>query len=266
MNDSSMSPNPRRTSCLLGSSSRNQWQVSKQSVDMVRASRIARPLTIDTQPQHVTLDLNRTALIIIDMQNDFCHEQGWLASIGVDIAPARTPIVPLKALLPPLRNAGVPVVWLNWGNRPDRLNLSPSLLHVYNPHGEGVGLGDRLSAETGNVLEASSWNSAVVDELETAPHDIMVDKFRMSGFWDTPLDSILRNLQVTTLLFAGVNVDQCVMCTLQDANFAGYDCILLEDCVATTSPAYCMEAALYNVKQCFGFVVHSEHLTAELEK
>lgn len=266
MNDSSMPTDPRRTSHVLGSSARNQWQVSKQTVDMVRASRVARPLAIDAQPQHVTFDLNRTALIVIDMQNDFCHEQGWLASIGVDIAPARTPIVPLKALLPPLRNTGVPVVWLNWGNRPDRLNLSPSLLHVYKPHGEGVGLGDRLSAETGNVLEASSWNAAVVDELETAPQDIMVDKFRMSGFWDTPLDSILRNLQVTTLLFAGVNVDQCVMCTLQDANFAGYDCILLEDCVATTSPSYCMEAALYNVKQCFGFVVHSEHLTTELEK
>lgn len=260
------SPDQKHPSRSLGSSVRNQWQVSKQSVDMVRAPIAAKPLPVDAQPQHVTLDLNRTALIVIDMQNDFCHEQGWLASIGVDIAPARTPIEPLKALLPPLRNAGVPVVWLNWGNRPDRLNLSPSLLHVYKPYGDGVGLGDRLSAETGYVLEASSWNAAVVDELETAPHDIMVDKYRMSGFWDTPLDSILRNLQVTTLLFAGVNADQCVMCTLQDANFAGYDCILLEDCVATTSPSYCMEAVLYNVKQCFGFVVHSECLTTELEK
>ena len=250
----------------LGSYARNQWRVSKQSVDMVRAPLVARPLPVYAQPQHVTLDLNRTALIVIDMQNDFCHEQGWLASIGVDIAPARTPIEPLKALLPPLRNAGVPVVWLNWGNRPDRLNLSPSLLHVYKPHGDGVGLGDRLSAETGNVLEASSWNAAVVGELEPAPQDVMVDKYRMSGFWDTPLDSILRNLAVTTLLFAGVNVDQCVFATLVDAACIGYDVVLLEDCVATTSPSYCMEAVLYNVKQCFGFVVHSERLIMELEK
>ena len=82
----------------------------------------------------------------------------------------------------------------------------------------------------------------------------------MSGFWDTPLDSILRNLGVTTLLFAGVNLDQCVMCTLQDANFLGYDCVLLDDCSATTSPAFCVEATLYNIRQCFGFVASSGDL------
>ena len=76
----------------------------------------------------------------------------------------------------------------------------------------------------------------------------------MSGFQDTELDSILRNLNLTTLLFAGVNADQCVLCTLQDASFLGYDAILLEDCTATTSPQFCMEATLYNVRQCFGFV------------
>jgi nicotinamidase-related amidase len=84
------------------------------------------------------------------------------------------------------------------------------------------------------------------------------------GFQDTELDSILRNLAVTTVLFAGVNADQCVLCTLQDANFRGYDCLLLEDCVATTSPDYCMSATLYNVRQCFGFVVRSEAVTSQL--
>lgn len=79
----------------------------------------------------------------------------------------------------------------------------------------------------------------------------------MSGFWDTPLDSILRNIGKTTLLFAGVNADQCVMATLQDANFLGYDCILVSDCAATTSPEYCWQATIYNVKQCFGFVTNS---------
>jgi nicotinamidase-related amidase len=58
-----------------------------------------------------------------------------------------------------------------------------------------------------------------------------------------------------------VNADQCVLCTLQDANFLGYDCILLRDCTATTSPDYCMQATLYNVNQCFGFVTDSPALT-----
>ena len=107
------------------------------------------------------------------------------------------------------------------------------------------------------MLEKDSWAAAVVDELEAQPQDIWVDKYRMSGFWDTELDSILRTLGVTTLLFGGVNADQCVLCTLQDANFLGYDCLLVADCAATTSPGFCWEATLYNVKQCFGFVATS---------
>jgi nicotinamidase-related amidase len=110
-----------------------------------------------------------------------------------------------------------------------------------------------------------SWAAAILDELEQKPEDICVDKYRMSGFWDTPLDSILRNLGKSTLFFAGVNIDQCVMVTLQDANFLGYDCILVKDCAATTSPDYCLKATLYNVNQCFGFVTDSLSLVKAIE-
>jgi nicotinamidase-related amidase len=135
---------------------------------------------------------------------------------------------------------------------------------VYNPTGVGIGLGDPLPGSGAKVLERGSWSAAIVDELAVEPTDIHVAKYRMSGFQDTELDSILRNLGVTTLMFAGVNADQCVLCTLQDANFRGYDCLLLEDCAATTSPDYCMAATIYNVNQCFGFVVGSEAIAAGL--
>lgn len=247
----------------LGSSPRNQWQVTETTVDLCRTPLAPRRLTIDAAPQQVTLDLSRTAVVVIDMQNDFCHPQGWLGHIGVDVSPARKPIPHLAKLLPALRAQDVPVIWLNWGNRPDRLNLSPSLLHVYKPSGRGTGLGDPLPGSGAHVLEEASWSAQVVDELAPEPADIHVAKFRMSGFWDTELDSILRNLGLTTLLFAGVNVDQCVLCTLQDANFLGYDCILLEDCSATTSPDYCFAATVYNVRQCFGFVAQSGAFLAD---
>lgn len=245
----------------LGASPRRRWRVNATQADLVQAAPSPRPLTLAATPQAVTIDLARTAILIVDMQNDFCHADGWLASIGVDIAPARGPIAPLARLLPVLRRAAVPVVWLNWGNRPDRANLSPSILHVYKPAGTGTGLGDPL-ANGAAVLEEGSWAAAVVDELAPAAGDIAVAKYRMSGFWDTPLDSILRNLRVETLLFAGVNVDQCVLATLIDANCLGYDCVLLEDCSATTSPEYCTAATLYNVRQCFGFVAASTDLAA----
>jgi nicotinamidase-related amidase len=248
----------------LGSSVRNRWSVSEIRADLVRQPLPPRPLTIQTDSKQVTLDLARTAIVIIDMQNDFCHPDGWLGHLGVDVAPAQAPIAPLQRLLPLLREHDVPVIWLNWGNRPDRLNLSPALLHVYKPSGEGVGLGDKLPGSGAKVLERGSWSAAIVDELKADPSDVQVAKYRMSGFQDTELDSILRNLGLTTLLFAGVNADQCVMCTLQDANFRGYDCLLLEDCTATTSPDYCLAATLYNVRQCFGFVAKATAIVAGL--
>jgi nicotinamidase-related amidase len=241
---------------LLGNR-RNNWQVTKEQVDLQRLPLPTIPVTFEAQPQRVTVDLAKSAIVVIDMQNDFCTAGGWLDYIGADITPARKPIETLNRLLPAFRKADVPVIWLNWGNRPDRLNISPSVLHVYNQSGEDVGLGGKLPKNNSAVLEKNSWGAAIVSELETQETDIYVDKYRMSGFWDTPLDSILRNVNVNTLFFAGVNVDQCVMATLEDAVCLGYDAILLEDCSATTSPAFCEEATLYNVKQCYGFVAQS---------
>ena len=232
----------------------NAWQVDETIADIARPPLEPKPATLKTDTKLLRLDLAKAAMVVIDMQNDFCHPSGWLASIGVDVAPARSPIAPLQTLLPRLRAAEIPIIWVNWGNRPDLLNISAGLRHVYNPTGAGVGLADPLPENGSAVLTVGSWSAAVVEELVRDPTDICVDKYRMSGFWDTPLDSILRNLGRTTLFFGGVNADQCVMATLQDANFLGYDCIFVKECAATTSPEYCWQATLYNVKQCFGFV------------
>ncbi|MBW4581545.1 MAG: cysteine hydrolase [Tildeniella nuda ZEHNDER 1965/U140] len=244
----------------------NAWLVNATIADITRSPLPPHLITLTTATKMLRLDLAKAALLIVDMQNDFCHPDGWLAHIGVDVSPASTPIAPLQGLLPVLRSVQVPIVWVNWGNRPDLLNVSAASRHVYNPTGDGVGLGDRLPANDAPVLTKDSWAAAVVDELEQKPEDIQVDKYRMSGFWDTPLDSILKNLGKTTLLFAGVNADQCVMATLQDANFLGYDCLLLTDCSATTSPDYCWQATLYNVNQCFGFVTDSHALLTAIKE
>jgi nicotinamidase-related amidase len=221
-------------------------------------------VTLAAEPQAVRFDLERSALVVIDMQNDFCAKGGWVDHLGVDYTPDRAPIEPLRRLLPPLRAAGMHVVWVNWGNRPDLANMPPNQIHLYKPKGHGIGLGDPLPGSGAHVLEKDSWAAAVVDELRPAPGDLRVDKYRISGFWDTPLDSILRNLGLRTLFFAGVNTDQCVMCTLQDANFLGYGCVLLRDCCATTSPAFCTDATIFNVKKCYGFVSESAALLAAL--
>jgi nicotinamidase-related amidase len=244
----------------------NTWQVNGDIADISRPALPARLLSVQSDTKHLILDLAKTACLVIDMQNDFCHPDGWLAHIGVDVTPTQAAVAPLQQLLPALRQAEVPILWVNWGNRPDLLNISAGLRHVYNPTGDGVGLADPLPKNGARVLTKDSWAAAVIAELAVDPSDIQVDKYRMSGFWDTCLDSILKNLGKTTLLFAGVNADQCVLCTLQDANFLGYDCILLRDCTATTSPDYCLQATIYNVNQCFGFVVESSKILTALQR
>jgi ureidoacrylate peracid hydrolase len=252
------------TSRPLGPSHANSWQVRPGAVDLRRPARVPVPVEVPALPQRLTLDLNRTALVVVDMQNDFCHPDGWLASIGVDVTPARAPIAVLAGLTAALRAHQVPVIWLNWGNRPDRANLPPNVLHVYDPAAEGRGIGSPLPANGAAVLQAGSWAAAVVDELTPDGADIRVDKYRMSGFFDTALDSVLRGLRVDTVLFGGVNADQCVLATLTDAACLGYDVVMIEDAVATTSPEFCMAATVYNVRQCFGFTAAGADLLAAL--
>jgi len=241
------------------------WYVDAETADITRPPLAPHVITLPTETKRLRLDLAKAAMVVIDMQNDFCHPDGWLAHIGVDVTPARAPIAPLQGMLPMVRSHQIPILWVNWGNRPDLLNVSAATRHVYDPTGEGIGLGDPLPKNQAPVLQKDSWAAAVVDELTIDPQDVRVDKYRMSGFWDTPLDSILKTLGRTTLFFGGVNADQCVMATLQDANFLGYDCILLKDCTATTSPQFCWDATLYNVKQCFGFVSDSQALITAMK-
>jgi len=250
----------------LGLGRQFAWWATEREVDMAMPAPAPVPVTIACAPQNVTVDLLRTAVIVIDMQNDFCAPGGWVDHLGADFRPDRKPIEPLQRLLPALRNAGVPVIWVNWGNRPDLANMPPNQIHLYKPTGAGVGLGDPLPGSGALVLEKDSWAAAVVDELHQAPEDIKVDKYRISGFWDTPLDTILRNLGVRSILFTGVNTDQCVLHSLTDANFLGYGCLLVDDCCATTSPDFCTDATIWNVKKCFGFVTDSSAVIASLGK
>ena len=244
----------------------HKWRASTRHVDMATTPARPRPLKVAAAPQDVTIDLKRTAIIVVDMQNDFCAEGGWVDHLGADYTPDRLPIAPLQKLLPALRKAQVPVIWLNWGNRPDLANMPPNQIHLYKNSGTGIGLGDPLPGSGAPVLQKDSWAAAVVDELAPDPMDIKVDKYRISGFWDTPLDSILRNLDIRTVLFAGVNTDQCVLHSLTDANFLGYGCVLVEDCCGTTSPDFCRESTVWNVKKCFGFVTDSKKILKALKK
>lgn len=250
----------------LGATDRNAYVVSDRAVDLRRPARASRTVNLEALSQNIIFDVHRAAFIVVDMQNDFCASDGWIASMGIDVSPAQALTLPINQAADAFRARSAPVIWLNWGVRPDRLNLSPGTLHPFNPNGKAPGLAGDIENAHGayRLLEAEGWGAEIIDGLNQAPGDIHVRKHRISGFWDTPLDAILRNLDITTVFFAGVNADHCVLGTLMDANFSGYDTILIEDCVATTSPDICMQATLQNVRFCFGFTSTSRQLVSAM--
>lgn len=266
-----MRPSPARPDTAMtrthgfGPVPHNAWTLEPDgSVNLVRAPKPPRPLHLSARPQNITFDMARSALVVVDMQNDFCHPEGWFGQRGQNVDPMRRPIAEISSLLAAWRHADIPVVWLNWGIREDRRNLSPAVLFKGKRSVDGVGYGEPSPRDHGPSLVPGSWGAAVVDELQVMPGDISINKHRLSGFWDNELDSTLRQQGATTLLFAGVNTDRCVFATLQDAAFLGYDCILLRDACGTPSPLYVTRSIHFLVQKLHGFVAESRALRAAL--
>jgi ureidoacrylate peracid hydrolase len=244
------------------------WQSKADGVSLLRPACKPKPVWLQARPQKLEIDLHASALVVVDMQNDFCHPQGWFGQKGVSMRATRKPIPMLQKLLPLWRAAGGRVVWLNWGVRPDRLNLPASVLFKAKVDAQGqltgVGYAETSPVDRGPSLVPGHWGAQVVDELPVAATDITVFKHRLSGFHDNELDSLLRQQGISTLLFAGINTDRCVFSSLQDAGFLGYDCVLLEDVCATPSPAYVSRAILFLVEKLHGFVASAQALTVSL--
>jgi len=239
----------------LGPTPQNTWDVTPAEVSLIRPVLLPRPASISANPQNIVLDVARTGLVVVDMQNDFCSKGGWFAEKGADVSVPHRIVPALQKLLTAFRAASAPVFWVNWGNRPDNANLPPSLLHAGKPHGTGPGYGDMLPSGEGPVLVRDTHGAAVIDTLKAEPSDIFVHKTRFDGFVDNEFDSILRNRNITTLAFAGINTDRCVFATLIHASFLGYDCILVEDACETPSPVQCTEAVTFLVRLLYGFTV-----------
>jgi ureidoacrylate peracid hydrolase len=244
----------------------NGWGFRDGRTSLVRYAPKPRPVQLDAYGQAIEFDLVRSALIVIDMQNDFCHPLGWFGQKGISVKPTRKPIPVLQRLIPMWRSLGRPVIWLNWGVRPDRLNLPAVVQFCGKRSPEEVGYAETSPIDRGLSLVPGHWGAQVIDELQVDSSDITVYKHRLSGFWDNELDSVLRGLDVRTLLFAGVNTDRCVFSTLQDAGFLGYDSILLADACSTSSPAYITRAIHSIVQRLHGFVASSDALIAGLNE
>lgn len=223
-------------------------------------------IRLAARPQEIRFSIQEAALVVVDMQNDFCANGGSVERAGFDIAPVRALIPPISRLLDRARPAGLQVYYLRHGYRSDLSDAGSARSKNRIAH-DMAGLGTDTTAPDGTpsrVLVQGTWNTQIVDELAPHPGDIVVPKHRFSGFFDTDLDAQLRRRRITTLLFAGCTTSICVEATLRDAMYLDYVPILLEDCTAEPQGQQLHDATVTIVESTLGWVSNSRGVAAAL--
>jgi ureidoacrylate peracid hydrolase len=211
---------------------------------------------IETEPEPIDIDLERSAIVIVDMQNAFVAKGGMFDVRGFDVTPIQKMIDPIKKICDKARQKKIKVIYIVHVLSPDLREVGPDSSFWYksvkfyreDPHWQD------------KFIVRGTWGAEIVDALEPREGDLIVEKPRFSAFFGTNLDTILKTHNLKYLFFTGCATNICIEASIRDAANLGYFPVLVSDASVNNGPPFMQDSTIFNVKLCFGWVTDTEKL------
>lgn len=233
-------------------------------------NKIYKNIHIKATPDSIAIDTARTAVIVVDMQNDFGSKGGMFDRAGINISIIQKVINPTAKVIAAAREAGIKIIYLKFGYHEDLSDVGNEEFRIQHHLAH---VGDTINAPNGStsrILIRNTWNTDIVSELKPQTDDIVIYKTRYSGFYKTELDSTLKQLGKKYLIITGCTTSTCIESTVRDAMFRNYSSIVLEDCTAEPI-GYSLsrsnhEASILVIQRLLGWVSSSDEFIKSLKE